>query len=111
IFTFVAVWAQPLVVLQLATIWGTVGLMALIFGKQRRTGTDSAGGRQEAESSGSSEAFIQVPPTASTAAPRATRASVEHLIGELLSSPGLRDDTRVELNSYLLQRRSGRLHP
>jgi hypothetical protein len=106
IFTFFAVWAQALVVLQLATAWGTVGLLTLVFGR-KRVGSDSSGDGHGSASPTPS----QVPSPTSSAAPRAGKASVEHLIDELLSTPGMRDDTRVDLNSHLVQLRSGRLHP
>lgn len=108
-FTLLVVSAQPLAMLQLATVWGTVGLLTLIFKKLKRAGTKPARDRQGARPSASLAASTLATAPTSTAAPRTTEAAVERVINDLLSAPALTDDTRIDLNSFLLQLRAGRL--
>lgn len=113
-FTFLAVWAFALILLQLATAWGTVWLLTKLFGQpaidelppeqSTRSGND---GRFLGGAARAGNGPIEARPSAKTTALR----NVERLVSELMASDELRDDTRNDLSRFLADARAGCLHP
>lgn len=120
-FTFLAVWAIALVLLQLVTVWCAVWLLSKLFGKGRSDEQEffrqpaatetEAGSRRVVDPGGGEPMVLDGAPNADGQVVDSEPSIVERCVAELLASNQMGDETEANLRRFLTEAHAGRLLP